>query len=186
MSIPSDRRSVSSILNNLIGRVRVLEALPSDTGPIWWLKAYAGAGDEITVPTATPTLLPLYPQVAGNDDTNPLQPPTFADPYAIEINRSGLYLMQAEVSVDTPGTYDRSVVGVVGDTNPPTGGYDWHGTLNADIQFTSGQTLTWQAVFGLLTIWPLPLYAGLEFEQSSGGDVEARGSLTLIRLGPYL
>jgi hypothetical protein len=181
MSIPSDRRTLDSIVNNLLSRVRVLEALPAGSaGNVDWAEMHGGP---TSVPSGgAPTILGIY-GTGHNTNTDLFELPTFADPYAIEVKAPGFYVARVRCLFQTAPTYFHQALGVAGTTNPPTYSTDYDGEIISDLADTGGYTYYWQAYYDMYSLLTFPQFVGASAEQTSGGSVNCYGSVYMARLG---
>ncbi len=98
MSIPSRPRSVAGILNDLIARVRTLEALPTEGASIDFCSAISQTA---VVSTATDADIGYDDDIAFN--TNPSLFTYDATNDAINLNGYGVFVYSCDVSIVTVG-----------------------------------------------------------------------------------
>lgn len=178
MSIPSNRRSVPSILNNLIGRVRVLEALTASSARGGFASFFGGSE---SIPDSTDTAVPV--DGSGSFTGDYFEAPAGAK-MSIGVKFPGMYMARAFVNINSAAVFNRDLYCVADTSDPPVFNIDYWGFTLGDVELPTSRTMCWTGYFDLTTATQFPVYIGMYLRQESGGSLTASTpNLFVLRVG---
>lgn len=189
MSLPSQPRDVSTILNDLKDRVRVLEALPR-TQPLIadWISYRDSPGSPTSVPDSTYTFLPISDAGSSSDPGDLYVPPGAGETF-ITVNEPGFYMCHVQVRFTDPALFEREVYVIATNDNPPAWPLSTSSAPSfdseAEFAFDTAALFDWRhdttVWYDLKTTETFPIYVAGYLYQESGGAIDAVAQLSIYK-----